>query len=84
MGLKYSKLTPRHTGELVKLFVAGSTARTAAGLVGVHRNTVARFFSKVRAVIAAHQERPMAAAFDDPVEIDDSYFGGQRKERSAR
>jgi hypothetical protein len=29
MALKQSKLTPRPTGELVKLFVAGSTARTA-------------------------------------------------------
>jgi transposase-like protein len=39
MGLKYSKLTPRQTGELLRLVVAGSTARTAAELVGVHRNT---------------------------------------------
>ncbi len=84
MGLKYSKLTPRQTGELLKLFVAGSTARTAADLVGVHRNTAALFFSKVRAVIAAHQERAMADAFDSPVEIDESYFGGRRKGKWGR
>ena len=79
MGIKYCRLTPRQRGELVKLFVAGSTARTAARLIGVHRNTAALFFSKVRAVIAAHQERAMAEAFDGPVEIDESYFGGRRK-----
>ena len=84
MGLKYSKLSPRQTGELLKLFVAGATARTAADLVGVHRNTAALFFAKVRAVIAAHQERVMADAFDGPVEIDESYFGGHRKGKRGR
>ena len=37
MGLKYSKLSPRRAGELLTLFVAGATARTAADLVGVRR-----------------------------------------------
>src|SRR5436305_644074 len=84
MGLKYSKLSPRRAGELLTLFVAGATARTAADLVGVHRNTAALFFSKVRAVVAAHQERAMAEAFDGPVEIDESYFGGRRKGKRGR
>ena len=84
MAFKYSKLSPRQTGELVKLFVAGSTARTAADLAGVHRNTAALFFAKLRAVVAARQERAMADAFDGPVEIDESYFGGRRKGRRGR
>ncbi|QEL18553.1 IS1595 family transposase [Limnoglobus roseus] len=84
MGVKFSKLTPTQAGELLKLFVAGSTARTAADLAGVHRNTAALFFSKVRAVIAAHQERAMAQAFDGPVEIDESYFGGRREGKRGR
>jgi transposase len=84
MGLKYCRLTPRPRGELVKLFVAGSTARTAAALVGVHRNTAALFFAKVRGLIAAAQERAMAEAFDGPVEIDESYFGGHRKGKRGR
>ncbi|SRR5579871_1414590 len=84
MGLKYSKLSPRQSGELLKLFVAGATARTAANLVGVHRNTAALFFAKVRAVVAARQERAMAEAFDGPVEIDESYFGGRRKGKRGR
>src|SRR5436190_15240829 len=84
MGLKYSKLSPRRAGELLTLFVAGATARTAADLVGVHRNTAALFVSKVRAVVAAHQERAMAEAFDGPMEIDESYFGGRRKGKRGR
>ena len=84
MGLKFSKLTPRQSGGLLKLFVAGSTARTAADLAGVHRNTAALFFSKLRAVIAAEPERATADAFDGPVEIDESYFGGRRKGKRGR
>jgi transposase len=84
MGIRYCRLTPRQRGELVKLFVAGATARTAADLVGVHRNTAALFFAKLRGLIAGHQERAMAEAFDGPVEIDESYFGGHRKGQRGR
>ena len=84
MGLKYSKLSPWQTGQLLKLFVAGSTARTAAGLVSVHRNTAALFFAKPRGLIAAHQDRELREAFDGEVEIDESSFGGRRKGRRGR
>jgi transposase-like protein len=66
------------------LFVAGSAARTAASLVGVHRNTAAPFFAKPRRLIAADLERVMAVAFDGPVEIDESCFGGHRRGRRGR
>src|SRR5580700_3032649 len=84
MGLRYSKLSARQSAELLKLFVSGSSARTAADLVGVHRNTSALFFAKVRAMIARHQERAMNKAFDGAVEIDESYFGGRRKGKRGR
>jgi len=84
MALKFSKLTPRRHGELLKLFVAGTTARAAAQLVGVHRNTAALFFRKLRVLIAARQDRQMRQAFDGHVEIDESYFGGARKGKRGR
>lgn len=84
MGIRYCRLCPRQRGELVELFVAGSTARTAAALAGVHRNTAALFFAKLRGLIAAHQERATAEAFDGPVEIDESYFGGRREGQRGR
>jgi transposase len=83
-GLKYCRLSPRRRGELVKLFVAGATARAAAELVGVHRNSAALFFTKLRRLIAARQERALAEAFGGPVEIDESYFGGRRKGKRGR
>ncbi len=84
MALKHSKLSPRQHGELLKIFVGGSTARTAAELVGVHRNTAALFFRKLRQLIAEHQERELCQAFDGQVEIDESYFGGRRKGKRGR
>ena len=84
MALKFSKLSPHQHGELLKLFVAGATARIAADLVGVHRNTAALFFRKRRELIADHQEQQIRQAFDGEVEIDESYFGGHRKGKRGR
>ena len=84
MPLRYSKLTPRQHGELLKLFVGGATARASAELVGVHRNTAALFFRKLRGLIAEHQEAQMRQAFEGEVEIDESYFGGHRKGKRGR
>jgi transposase len=84
MSLKFSKLTPRQHGELLKLFVAGTTARSAAELAGVHRNTAALFFKKIRTLIAEHQEKQLRQAFEGEVEIDESYFGGVRKGKRGR
>ncbi|MEM6391690.1 MAG: IS1595 family transposase [Planctomycetota bacterium] len=82
--MKHSKLSPRQHGELLKLFVAGTTARTAAELVGVHRNTAALFFRKLRERIAEHREAQMREAFEGELEIDESYFGGTRKGKRGR
>ena len=43
-----SRLTARRHGELIKLFVVGSTARTASKVIGVHRNTAAMYFMRLR------------------------------------
>jgi transposase len=69
--LNYSKLSPRQSGELLKLFVSGPTARAAGEMVGVHRNTVALFFTKVRRLIMEYQEHKMTEAFEGPVKIDE-------------
>jgi transposase len=84
MELRYCRLSPRQRGKLVKLFDASAPARMAAALAGVHRNTAALFFAKLRGLIAAEQERAMAEAFDDPVEIDEICFGGRRKGKRER
>ena len=63
------------------LFVAGSTARTSAELVGVHRHTATRYFRRIRERIAT---LPPPAPLMGHVEIDESYFGGIRKGRRGR
>jgi len=62
--------------------VAGTTARIAADLTGVHVNTVTLFFHKLRERIAAHA--PKRSALDGEIEADESYFGGYRKGKRGR
>jgi transposase len=63
-------------------FVAGTTARAAAELVGVNRNTAASFFTRLRKVIA--EEMDKVSPFTGEIEVDESYFGGVRKGKRGR
>jgi len=67
----------------MKYFVAGSTARTAAELAGIHRNTAIRFFHKLRENIALKQQDRIEQ-FCGKIELDESYFGGVRKGKRGR
>ncbi|BEQ17456.1 hypothetical protein NmNIID838_01040 [Neisseria meningitidis] len=68
--------------KLIELFVAGVTARKAAELVGVNKNTAAYYFHRLRLLI--YQNSPHLEMFDGEVEADESYFGGQRKGKRGR
>jgi transposase len=63
--------------RLVEHFVAGTPARVAAELVGVHRNSAILFYRKLREVVLARTRE--AQPFGGEVEVDESYFGGRRK-----
>lgn len=78
-----SRLLPSIQLELLRLFVAGVPARTAAELAGVNRNTAILFFHKLREIIAARmaEETPF---LDGEIEVDESYFGGRRKGKRGR
>jgi len=82
MTRRRSRLPHPTQRRLVEHFVAGTTARTAAALVGVNKNTAALFYHKLRETIAERiaDESP----FDGEVEIDESYFGGHRKGKRGR
>jgi transposase len=82
MDLRYSRLTINQRNKLFEHFVAGSTARTTAELVGLNRNTVRLFFHRLREVIAEEQEKH--SPFDGEIELDESYFGGIRKGKRGR
>ena len=56
MYIKHCKLSKNKQLELMKYFIAGATARTAADLVGIHRNSAVRFFHKLRENITLKQQ----------------------------
>ena len=83
MYVKHCKLSRNKQLDLMKYFVAGSTARTAAKLTGIHRNTAVRFFHKLRSA-GAHKQQERAAQFTGEIELDESCFGGVRKGKHGR
>ena len=83
MYVKHCKLGRSEQLDLMKYFVAGSTARTAADLIGIHRNTAVRFFHKLREKIALKQQN-RSEQLCGKIELDESYFGGTRKGKRGR
>ncbi len=82
MYTRKSRLSRAKRLRLLEHFVAGTTARAAAELVGVNRNTVIRFYLALRVIIAGEMEK--AAPLHGEVEVDESYFGGRRKGKRGR
>ncbi|EOC88506.1 transposase [Neisseria meningitidis] len=70
--MRKSRLSRYKQNKLIELFVAGVTARTAAELVGVNKNTAAYYFHRLRLLI--YQNSPHLEMFDGEVEADESYF----------
>jgi transposase len=71
----------RQQGRLIELFVVGATARAAGEVAGVQANTAARFFMRLRQLIAS---KLPSYELDGEVEADESYFGGARKGKRGR
>ena len=80
--MRKSRLSQYKQERLLELFIAGSTARVAGELVGVHRNTVAYYFHRLRVLIAEHVDKH--SWVDGEIELDESYFGGRRKGQRGR
>jgi len=78
MRIKGSRLTSSQLKKLLEFFVAGTTARTAAELTGVNRNSANLFYNKLRRIIV-HFTELESPFLDGEVEVDESYFGGVRK-----
>jgi transposase len=83
MYVKHCKLSAKEQVRLIEYFVAGTPARTAADLAGVHRNSGIRFFHKLRTKIALKQQN-RSEQFCGKIELDESYFGGVRKGKRGR
>ncbi len=83
MYLKHAKISRNKQKKLIEHFIAGTTARTAAELALVHRNTATKFYHKLRKKIAAKQEE-RSKKIGGEIELDESYFGGRRKGKRGR
>ncbi len=70
--------------ELLKYFCAGITARSAAELTDVNRNTAILFFHKLREVIFEELVASEPGLIGGEIEVDESYFGGRRKGKCGR
>jgi len=80
--MRKSRLSKYKQDKLIELFVAGATARTAAPLSGVNFKTAIYYFHRLREII--HRYDPVIEELDGEVEVDESYFGGRRKEKRGR
>jgi transposase len=69
---------------LIKYFCGGVTACAAAGISGANRNTAILFYHKLREVIFAVLEAEAPEFLSGEIEVDESYFGGHRKDRCGR
>ena len=49
--MRKSRLSQYKQNKLIELFIAGVTARTAAQLVGVNKNTATYYFHRLRLLI---------------------------------
>lgn len=82
--MRKSRLSRSIQGKLVEHFVAGTTARCAASLVGVNFKTAAYYFHRLREIIAYQLEAESHEVFGGEIEVDESYFGGTRKGKRGR
>ena len=73
-----SRLSSTKQSKLIEHFVAGTTARCTADLIGVNRNTAAYYFQRLREIIVTQLEQESHEFFAGEIEVDESYFASLR------
>ena len=82
MSVRRCKLSKKIQRKLIEFFVLEVTARSAGDMLGIQSNTAALFYRKLRELIVYHLEEEWP--FDGEIEVDESYFGGERKGKRGR
>lgn len=75
--MRKSRLSSQKQHRLIEHFVAGTTARCAAELVGINRKTAAYYYHRLREIIAYKLEQESNQFLGGQIEVDESYFGGK-------
>ena len=78
--MRKSRLSRSKQARLREHFVAGTTARCAAALIGINSKTAIYYFHRLRILISDQLEQEEDIAFGSEIEVDESYFGGKCKE----
>ena len=71
-SMRKSRLSVYKQDCLMEHFVSGSTARTAATLVGVNKSTAAYFYHRLREIIVFEIEQESHDFFEGEIEVDES------------
>ena len=76
--VKWSKLSNRQIGQLIRYFALEVPASRAARETGINRHSADRLYAVIRSSIAraCEAEAPLGTGEH---EVDESYFGGRRK-----
>ena len=82
--MRKSRLSKIEQRRLIEHFVAGTTARCAASLVGVNVKTASYYYHRLRVIISQQLEKESEEVFRGEIEVDESYFGGTRKGKRGR
>ena len=82
MSFKYSRLSKTRRRKILECFSLDLTASQTAIFVGVNRNTVNSWYTMLRERIALYQEEQVVLSSGE-FELDESYFGGLRKNTHA-
>ena len=77
--MRKCRISQSKQDRLIEHFIAGTTARTAASLVGVHRNIAAFFFHRLREVIAYELEAESEACSVARLRLTRATLGFARK-----
>lgn len=78
-GARRSRLPGSIQQELIQHFVAGASTLETAELCGIDCNTARLLFHKLFELIGDKLAAEALDLMDDEIEIDESYFGGDRK-----
>ena len=82
--MRKSRLKKQIQDKLMEHFVAGTTGRCAAELIGVNRKIAGYYFHRLREIIAYQLDQESQDVFEGEIEVDESYFGGTRKGKRGR
>ncbi len=82
--MRKSRLSTAKQHKLIEYFVAGTTARCAAALVGVNSTTGVQYVHRLREIISQELAAESMHYLAGEIEVDERYFGGIRRGQRGR